>query len=131
MKKRIIAAVFCLVLFSALMAGCQKAGTVQNTAANNRPAVAAIAAGPNFDREEAVNTVKNTLSLDFSQYQLKLVNDSLRYNGGLYYEFQVLHGGSQYGPSLIVSQDNGALFCYYSDGKVGEPYQDQSFGTDF
>lgn len=131
MKKRIIAAVFCLALFSALMVGCQKAGTVQNTETNPQPAVAAIATGPNVGRTEAVNTVKNTLRLDYSKYQLKLVSDHLDYDGQQYYEFQLLHNGRQYGPSLIVSRDNGVLFCYYPNGTVGELYEDKVFGANF
>lgn len=131
MKKRIIAAVFSLLLLSALMIGCQKAGTVQNTETNVKPAVAAIAAGPNVDRTEAVNTVKNTLRLDYSKYQLKLVSEDLRYDGRQYYEFQLQYNGRQYGSSLIVSRDNGALLCYYPNGTAGELYDDKVFGVDF
>lgn len=75
--------------------------------------------------------MKNTLRLDYSKYQLKLVSDHMDYDGQQYYEFQLQQNGRQYGPSLIVSRDNGVLLCYYQNGTAGELYEDKVFGANF
>ncbi|NLJ31359.1 MAG: hypothetical protein GX424_07160 [Clostridiales bacterium] len=127
MKKRIIAAVFCLAFLSAWMVGCQKAGTAQqNRSADSRNVVAA-AAGPNIGRAEAVNTVKNMINVDYGKYRIKLVRDDLEYDGQRYYEFQLLNDCKQFGPSLIVSRDNGVIYCYYPNHTVAQVYDDQVF----
>lgn len=128
MVKKMISTVMALLVLSFLLVGCQKAGTVQHTAeAANIVYTGSIQ--PNVGQAEAINAIKNTISMDYNKYQLRLVRDNLNYNGQGFYEFQISDGGSNFGPSLIVSRDNGAIYCYYQNHTIADVFQDSVFRT--
>ncbi len=121
MKKRVIAAVMALAVLSVLLIGCQKTGTVQNTAApaSSQPAQSSQLA-ENIDRAEATNVIKNMINLDHGKYKIDLINDDLNYKGQEYFQFLLSDSNAAVEPSIIVSKNNGAIYCYYPDRTVTE-----------
>lgn len=128
MKKRVIAAVMVTTVILALLVGCQKTGMVQNTgaSANSQPVLTSQPI-ENIGRVEAINVVKHTINMDYSKYQIDLVNDNLKYNGQEYFQFLISDSKTSIEPSIIVSKENGAAYCYYPDHTVTEVYQDSVF----
>lgn len=128
MKKRVIAAVMALVVISALLVGCQKTGTVQNAAVSGESQPVQISQSvENIGRTEAINTVKHMINMDDGKYKINLVNDDLKYNGQEYFQFTISDSKTSLEPSIIVSKENGAIYCYYPDHTVTEVYQDAVF----
>jgi len=128
MKKRVIAAVMVLVVFSAFLVGCQRTGTVQNTGVpSNTQLINTSQPVENIGRIEAANVIKNMINLDYSKYKINLVNDDFKFHGEDYYQFLLTDSKITIEPSIIVSKNNGAIYCYYPDQTVTEVYQDSVF----
>ena len=122
MKKRVIAAVMVLAVISVLLVGCQTVGSAQNTStpAYSQPV-------ENIGRSEATNIIKNMINMDYSKYKIDLINDDLNYKGEEYFQFLLSDSKSSIEPSIIVSKNNGAIYCYYPDQTVTEVFQDGVF----
>lgn len=129
MKKRMISAVMILAILAALLVGCQKVSSVKNTAASDP--IPAVQTGTvfNFSLKEALNAVKQTINVDYTKYKIDLINSNLSYEGQDYYQFQISDDKAAIEPYLIVSKENGAVYCYYSNQTVTEVYQDKVFGS--
>lgn len=126
MNKRVVSALTVFVLVFALLVGCQKISTVQNAEVSGRPQSSPQTV-ENIGRTEAVNAVRHTISMDYSKYKIDLINDDLNYKGQEYFQFLISDSQSAIEPSIIVSKDNGAIYCYYPDQTVTEVYDDQVF----
>ncbi|HHV33016.1 hypothetical protein [Caproiciproducens sp. LBM24188] len=127
MKKRVISAVLALAAVFTMLAGCKTVSTVHNAAAPVEPAAVQTVAETtiNVSEEEALNAVRQTIRVDYSKHPVCLVNSALKYKNEEYYQFQI----SSLQPYLIVSKENGAVYCYYDDQTVTEVYQDKTFGS--
>lgn len=128
MKKRVVTAVMLLAVISLLLVGCQRAGTVQNANAPGISQPAQISQpAENIGQTEAINTVKNMIDVDSQRYKIELVSDDLKYNGREYFQFRVSDRKGTLEPTVIVSKENGAVYCYYPDQTVTEMDQDALF----
>jgi hypothetical protein len=128
MKKRAVSAMMVLVVIFTLLAGCQRVSAAQNTAAPTE--IPAVQTGMlNFGLQEALNAVRQTIQLDYSKYSIHLISDQLKYDGQDYYQFRISNSSGSIGPSIIVSRENGALYCYYPDHTVTGVDQDKVFGS--
>ncbi len=128
MKKRFMAAAVMLMLFSVLLVGCQTSGMVQKT--GNSGAVQPVQISQpvdNIGQNEAIHTVKQTINMNNGKYKINLVSDDLKYNGQEYYQFSVSDSKDSLKPSIIVSKENGAMYCYYPDETVTPIDQDAIF----
>jgi hypothetical protein len=127
MKKRMILAVITMVIF-AMFSACSKTPAARNISFDSQ-SVQQIKSVQNIDLSRAENIIKNTINLDYSKYKISLVNSNIDYKGQRYFQFIISDGKTSIGPSVIVSKDDGEIYCYYSDKSVTEVYQDKVFKT--
>jgi len=124
MKTGKFAAIMVLVILLTILTACSKAGTVQNS----KPEVFQPAQSvQNIDKNEAENTIKNMIRMDYTRYKIDLINGNFEYKGNQYYQFLISDSNVSIEPSIIVSKNNGTILCYYPDNTVTEVYQDGVF----
>lgn len=127
MTGKVVSVLFAFAVIAVMLAGCRVASTVQTPAAVAD--VQTVQDAGNFSRDQALHVVKQTINVDYTKYTVKLVNDRLRYNGQDYYQFIITDGKKEIGPAVIVSRENGALYCYNSDKTVSEVDSSRTFAT--
>ena len=117
-----------LLMVIAVFTACSQTAMAKNTGEQEvSKSIQPIKTVQNIDREEAMNVVKHTINLDYSQYKIDLINDNLEYKGQQYFQFLISDSKMSIEPSVIVSKDNGEIYCYYPDKTVTEVDQDQVF----
>ncbi len=130
MKKIIFSAMILFSVFSATITGCQSVSSVQQSGASQAvQPVVQTGTMPNFSQKDALNAIRNTIRLDYNHYSINLVNDTLAYQNEEYYEFQISGKEGAFGPPIIVSKENGAIYCYYADQTVSGVEQDKVLGS--
>jgi uncharacterized protein YpmB len=127
MKKAWISVIAGLLLILAVFTACGTAASRKSGMQDISQSVQPVAAAQNIDLEQAENTVKNTISLDYTKYTLNMINDKLMYQGQEFYQFLISDGNISLEPSVIVSKADGEIYCYYPDSLVTEVYQDSVF----
>lgn len=123
MKIRKFTVMIVLAVLLLIPAACTKAGSAKEQPAAIQPTLTV----QNIDQDEAESVIRNTIRLDYHQYKLDLMNESLSYDGNQYYQFEISDHNSAVGPSIIVSKSNGVVLCYYPNHSVSEVYQDEVF----
>ncbi len=128
MKKIRIWVLLCFMAAVALFTACSQAAAVKTaaTAKLSQP-VQAVKSVQNISLDEALNTVKHTILLDYSKYRIDLIDENLICNGKEYYQFLISDSQISLEPSVIVSKDNGEILCYYPDKSVTEVDRDDVF----
>jgi hypothetical protein len=128
MKNRIIAAVLGVLIMATLFTGCSQIAVAQNTgAAEGTQSGQSVKSVQNINYAEAVNVIKHMINLDYSKFKIDLINDDLKYKGQRYFQFLISDSNAAIEPSIIVSKDDGQIFCYYPDKTTTEVYEDQVF----
>jgi len=127
MRHKMIALVLGILMTAAIFTGCVRAATKQNIDTSAGLAVQPVKSVQNIDRTQAMSVVKHMIHLDYSKYKIDLINDDLKYKGQQYFQFLISDENASIEPSIIVSKDNGEIYCYYPDKTTTEVYQDQVF----
>lgn len=120
MKVKKVTAIILITALMIVFTACGNTAEVKDASTENFQPVQSV---QNIDEEEAANVVKNMIRVDYTQYELNMVDDNFYYNGNQYYQFAI----SDIQPSIIVSKFNGSILCYYPDKTVTEVYEDTIF----
>ena len=124
MKTKILALTMLLGAMMMILTACG----VNSASRTVKPAAIQVAQSQqNINQNEAVNAIKNMIQMDYTKYQINLINANLEYNGSDYYQFEISDEWASIEPSIIVSKSNGLILCYYPDNTVTEVYQDGVF----
>lgn len=128
MKKKLILAILPILILAAFITACSHTATARSIdkPVSSQP-VQDVKAVQNIDSTEALNVVRHMINLDYTKYKIDLINDNLEYKGQQYYQFLISDQEVSIEPSIIVSKDDGEIYCYYPDKTVTEVYQDGVF----
>lgn len=124
MKAKIIASIMLLCVMMMVLTAC---GVYVPSRTNVPASIQVAQSEQNISQSEAVSTIKNMIQMDYTKYQIDLINANLEYNGSDYYQFEISDKFASIEPSIIVSKSNGLILCYYPDNTVTEVYQDGVF----
>jgi len=128
MKNKMVAAILGFLISTVMLTGCSQVGMVRNTGATDGSKfVQPVKSVQNIDRTEAENVIKHMINIDYSKYKIDLISSDLEYKGQEYYQFLISDSAVSIEPSIIVSKDDGEIYCYYPDHTTTEVYQDQVF----